>query len=281
MGTPETIPKGVYEHRQRDCTATVLRPQRQKGGKRMPYKTKEDRNKRQQLRRAVTKSGGTMPLLPPVSSTKPLGDVVGDWAAATLKVPSGPLRGQPYTLPRWQRDWITGALAPGVWEAGLCTSRKNGKTGLVSCLVLAHLLGPLHKTAWRCVVVSLTGQLASELRMAIEETAEISGLSLNSYRSPLPGHILGPDRSRVDILASDKATGHAIGADMVILDEAGLLQENSRDLWAACYSSISSRKGRMLAISIRGNGPMFDELAQRANTPESVGRNTRPRRIAP
>ena len=234
----------------------------------MPYKNPADRNKRQQLRRAAKKSGGTMPLLPAVSSTLPIGDLVGTWAEATLKVPTGPLIGQPFVIPPWQRDWITGALGPGVWESGLSTSRKNGKTGLVSALVLAHLLGPLHRAAWRCVVVSLTGQLASELRMAIEETAEISGLTLNSYRSPLPGHILGPDRSRVDILASDKATGHAIGADLVILDEAGLLQESSRDLWAACYSSISSRKGRMLAISIRGNGPMFDELAQRANTPE-------------
>ena len=234
----------------------------------MPYKNPADRNKRQQLRRAAKKSSGTMPLFAPVSSTMPVGDVVGDWAEKTLRVPFGLLMGQPFKIPGWQRDWLTNALAPGIREAALSCGRKNGKSGLIAALILAHMVGPLHTAEWRAIVVSLTGSLAAELRMAIEKTAAISGLSLSTYRSPLPGHIIGPNGTRCDILASDKSTGHSLGADLVILDEAGLLQENARDLWAACYSSISGRNGRLLCISIRGDGPMFSELADRANSPE-------------
>ena len=234
----------------------------------MPHKNKADRNRAQQIRRAAKKNVGKMPLPAMATVSMPAGDVIGDWAEATLKVPTGPLRGQPFKIPTWQREWITGAMGPGKREAGLSCARKNGKTGLVAAIVLAHMVGPLHVPDWRAVVVSLTGSLAAELRGAIEKTAEISGLNLNVYRSPLPGHILGPAGTRCDILASDKATGHAIGADLAILDEAGLLQETSRDLWAAVYSSVGGRNGRLMAISIRGDGPMFSELADRSGARE-------------
>ena len=232
----------------------------------MPYTNPQDKLRRQQIRRAAKKRAGMVPLPAMVANPAvPVGDLVGDWAELTLKVPSGPLRGQPFKVPQWQRDWISGALGPGIREAALSCGRKNGKSGLVAALVLAHLHGPLYRPDWRCVVVSLTGQLAAELRDAIERTAAISGLGLTVKRSPPPGHIIGPGGTRVDILASDKATGHAVGADLSIIDEGGLIPESGRDLWGAVYSSISGRNGRLLAISIRGDGPMFSELAERAH----------------
>ena len=230
----------------------------------MPYTDKAEKTKRQRERREAKKRAGMAPLPLPAVPGKLAGEVIGDWAEATLKVPSGPLRGQPFRIPTWQRCWISGAMAQGVREAGLSCARKNGKSGLIAAVVLAHLCGPFHRPDWRAVVVSLTGALAAELRDAIEKTAEISGLSLTVYRSPLPGHIIGPGGTRVNILASDKATGHAIGADLAIIDEGGLIQEAGRDLWGAVYSSISGRDGRLMVISIRGDGPMFSELSERA-----------------
>ena len=143
-------------------------------------------------------------------------------------------------------------------------ARKNGKSGLIAALLLAYLVGPLNQPEWRGLVVSLTGALAAELRDAITATAEASGLLLSTKKAPPPGEITGLNRARLTILASDKATGHAVGADLAIIDEAGLIQENLRDLWGAIFSSISGRDGRLLCISIRGDGPMFNELAERA-----------------
>ena len=132
---------------------------------------------------------------------------------------------------------------------------KNGKSGLIAALALAYLVGPLNATLWRGIVVSLTGILAGELRDAIELTANASGLSgITVKKYPPPGTIEGLNQASLSILASDRATGHAVGADLAILDEAGLLQENNRDLWNAVLSSTSGRDGRMLSISIQGMG---------------------------
>ena len=190
-----------------------------------------------------------------------------DWCPEHLRVPTGRLMSAPFSLDDWQADWLRGALAPGIMEAGLSVARKNGKSGLIAAMLLGYLTGPMAQPAWRAVVCSLTGPLAKELRDAIEATAFASGLgdAIQIFRSPPPGRIVGRFGSRCDFLAADKATGHAIGADMAIIDEAGLLPELKRGLWDAMLSSVSGRDGRMLCISIRGDGPMFGELAERAD----------------
>ncbi len=187
------------------------------------------------------------------------------WCEDVLRIPTGPLRGNPFAIQDWQRDFIQDALAPGVREAGLSVARKNGKSGLIAALLLAHLVGPLRSPLWRGAVVSLTGGLAAELRHAIEQTAAASGLDglINVKRSPPPGSIEGVGGAVLTLLASDRATGHAIGADLAVIDEAGLLEENRRELWNAVLSSISGRDGRLICISIQGRGPMFAEMRER------------------
>ena len=190
------------------------------------------------------------------------------WIQTELKVPNGPLAGQPFRIPTWQSDWFHSAYQKNIRESGLSISRKNGKSGFIAAILLAHLIGPLNVTDWRGVVTSLTGPLAKELRDAMESTALASGLydQIKVIKSPPPGKLVGKNGARVDLLAADKATGHAIGADLAIIDEAGLLQENKRALWNALFSSISGRDGRFWGISIQGDGPMFAEMEARDGT---------------
>jgi len=188
---------------------------------------------------------------------------VAEWSRQQLRVPTGPLRGRPFELPPWQVEYLEGALQPGVREAGLSVARKNGKSGLVAAYILACLAGPLYRPDWRCVVASLTGGLAKELRDAVQLTAEASGIVLDVRRSPPPGEV-ARGGARATFLAADKATGHALGADLAVLDEAGLLAEKSRDLWNAMLSSVSGRDGRLFAISVQGEGPMFAGLETRS-----------------
>ena len=190
------------------------------------------------------------------------------WASATLRVPTGPLSGQPFAIEDWQERFLRGAMASGVMEAGLSVARKNGKSGLIAAWLLCHLCGPLAAPGWRGIVVSMTGTLAKELKSAMVLTARISGIAtILPYETPPPGRILGERGTSVDFLAADKATGHAIGADIACIDEAGLLPEGMRDLWNAVFSSISGRRGRLFCISIRGDGPMFGELQEREGDP--------------
>ena len=235
----------------------------------MPFTDKEKRNAYMREYRARKRADNSPPMPVRADCKEDAGDVVAQWAESSLLVPTGPLRGQPYKLDSWQREWLTNALAPNIREAGLSVARKNGKSGLVAALLLAHLCGPLNGPNWRGVVVSLTGALAAELREAIRQTAEISGLidRLTIKASPPPGSITGQDGATLTILASDKATGHAIGCDIATIDESGLIPESGRELWNAVLSSVSGRDGRLLCISIRGHGPMFSELAERAGSP--------------
>ena len=235
----------------------------------MPFKQKTDRAA--YMRQYRQRKKGPPPDPPPAPAGDP-GTVACDWISQTLKIPTGPKMGEPFLLPNWQRDFIVAALGPGIREAGISVARKNGKSGAIAALFLACLVGPLNAPLWRGIVVSLTGQLAAELRDAITQTAEASGLDhlLNVRRSPPPGSIEGLQGAKVTILASDKATGHAIGADLAVIDEAGLIPESGRDLWNAILASTSGRDGCLLCISIRGDSPMFSELAERRDRPGVV-----------
>ncbi|MDD9990380.1 MAG: hypothetical protein OXP75_01125 [Rhodospirillales bacterium] len=191
------------------------------------------------------------------------------WIEDTLKVPNGPLAGRPFRVEGWQAEWLHEAFADGVREAGMSVARKNGKSGFIAAVLLAGLLGPMNRRDWRGVVTSMTGFLAAELRDAILSTAKASNLfdRISLYKAPPPGRIIGRRGARLDFLAADKATGHAIGCDLALLDEAGLMQENQRALWNAIFSSVSGRDGRFWAISIQGTGPMFAEMEKRAGSP--------------
>ncbi len=184
------------------------------------------------------------------------------WAEAKLKVPSGPLQGEPFLIDDWQQHFLREAHTAR--ESGLSVARKNGKSGLIAAYVLGHLVGPLNRPDWRGVVISLTGELAKELRLAISLTAEASGFEIIDRQTPQPGRVEGDRGAAVKFLASDRATGHAIGSDLAIIDEAGLLEETHRELWNAVLSSTSGRNGRLLCISIQGMGPMFKEMRDRA-----------------
>ena len=217
---------------------------------------------RQRESRKRDKAAAAVPSVPAlVAHGAPDMALALEWIGDTLKVPSGPLAGRPFVIEPWQAEWLLAASQPSIREAGLSIARKNGKSGLIAAMLLAYLVGPLNRWDWRGVVTSLTGPLALELRTAIEGTAKMSGIEgLRTVKSPPPGQLWGMNDAHVRFLAADKATGHAIGADLALIDEAGLLQENQRALWNALKSSISGRNGKFWCISIQGDGPMFGEL---------------------
>ena len=75
--------------------------------------------------------------------------------------------------------------------------------------------------------------------------------------------IFGRNGAYVTILAASEASGHAISTDLIVIDEAGLLKEKSRELWDNMLQSVSAKNGRLWAISIRADGAMFAELVKR------------------
>lgn len=241
-------------------------PNRMRAWRALPGNRERENRRRRERRAAARAAAATSPPMPPV--VVGCGDELAalvEWAESTLVVPAGRLRGRPFRVAGWQLAWLQESMRPGVMEAGLSVARKNGKTALIVLVILGFLCGPLNRGNWRAAVTSLTGKLAGELLQQLREIVTASGLTgVDMRATPSPGVVHGMRGARVDFLAADKATGHAVGVDLAIIDEAGLLDESKRALWNAMLTSTSGRDGRLWCISIRGDGPMFAELAERA-----------------
>ena len=202
------------------------------------------------------------------------------WSESTLIVPHGhPAAGAPMVLPAYALDWLRDALAPGIREGLLCVARKQAKSACIAVLVLGHLApgAPLYRRGWRAAVVSVNAAKAAELTRQAEEIARASGLTLavrstqpGLYFRRQPGLGIEVDGASCQVLASDRTAGHASGFDLVIVDELGLLHERDRPLLSGLRSSTSARDGRVLAISIKGDGPFIPELIERAADPTVV-----------
>ena len=225
-------------------------------------------------RRTKQAANGSTKLNAPKFTGAKAAKAISDWIARNLVVPTPPPRqGEPFRLSGWQSSWLQDAFAPGVKEAALSIARRNGKSFLIGVVLLAHLCGPLTRANWRAAVVSLTGKLASELREAVRQIAEASGLAdeIEVRTSPIPGFILGQQGTRVDILAADRSSGHAIGIDLGVCDETGLLENDQ------LYNSLpSATGGRDGGFSRSASGETVKSLSasvSAGNPRQSTGRS--------
>ena len=211
----------------------------------------------------------TPPVYPPTLPASDGVDLLAAWCAERLVVPPGhPLQGQAMTLPEYVRAFLADALQPATREALLCTARKNAKTAGLSLFVLGLLAGPLRRPGLRIGTVSITREKAGELLGQCRQIAEASNLEgLEFMRTPAPGMIRGPDGATAEFLSADKSAGHSSGFDFAIVDELGLMTERDRPLIAGMRSSTSARNGKLIALSIRGESPMLEEMISRRDLP--------------
>ena len=209
------------------------------------------------------------PALPQDTPPGDLVDAVASWAAETLKVPSGhKLAGEAMEIPAYGMSFLRDVMGDGVREGLLCTARKNGKSAIIACFVLALLAGPLRRPGLRIGTCSVNREKAGELLRHCKEIAEGSGLKgLEFMRTPAPGLIRASADSSAEFLSADKSAGHASGFDWAIIDELGLMTERDRELIAGMRTSTSARDGRMIALSIRGESPMLEEMIERRDLP--------------
>ena len=205
-------------------------------------------------------------LVEPVPVADPA-EVLAEWSASVLVVPPGhPLVGQPMALPKYGVEFLGDALTHR--ESLLCLARKNGKSAIVAVLCLGLLAGPLARPGLRIGTVSVSREKSAELYRQMRDIAEASELEgLEFRKSPAPGWVKADNGSTAEFLSADKVSGHASGFDVVIVDELGLMGEADRELIAGMRSSTSARDGRFIALSIRGESPLLEEMIDRAGLP--------------
>ena len=224
---------------------------------------------RDRRREAKRLAALTPPAIPPTLPASDAVDLLAAWCAERLIVPPGhPLEGQPMVMPDYVRLFLSDALQPGIKEALLSTARKNSKTGGIAMFVLGLMVGPLRRPGLRVGTVSITREKAGELLAQCRQIAEASGLEgLEFLRTPAPGLIRGPEGATAEFLSADKSAGHASGFDWSVIDELGLMTERERPLIAGMRSATSARNGKLIALSIRGESPMLEEMLDRRDLP--------------
>ena len=154
------------------------------------------------------------------------------YAHRFLRVPTGLRRGKPVELLDWQVDYLAGLFAPDTAIAALTLARKNGKTGLLACLILAYLddRGPLHESDACILAASTTEALANVLAGSVQSMARASEIELKRRQIPRPTSIEGAAGARLVVLPAERTAGaHGQSADLAVIDEAGLFESRLRE----------------------------------------------------
>lgn len=180
-----------------------------------------------------------------------------------LNVPSGKGAGKPFKLRKFQRKFINdvyGATDKNggrvVRRAILSLARKNGKTALIACLVLVHLLGPeavlngeIYSAANEREQAAIVFKYAAQI---IRSEPEL--LSMVKIVDSTKTMIFYGNGSVYRALSADAGTKMGLNPTVVIYDE--LAQSKNRDLYDALDTSMSAREEPLfIVISTQSNDP--------------------------
>ena len=222
-------------------------------------------------KRAAAKGGDLLGAAAVPISGRQRAKALCDWVEAELRVPEGPGVGERFRLMDWQREYFRGALDPAVREAGMSIGRRNGKSYSVALLCMGYLCGPLASAKHRAAAVSLTAPKSAILRDAIMGIAEASrsdAFGLQLRRTPYPGEITAAGGASILFLSADKAGAHGLGLNAAVVDEMGLMEERDRGLVSSLRQSLGGLDGQLIAMSVRGSSPLYEEMRERRHQPD-------------
>jgi phage terminase large subunit-like protein len=180
-----------------------------------------------------------------------------------LTVPSGDGEGKPFKLLPFQKEFIRAIYGPVdeegkrvVRRAILSLGRKNGKTALIACLVLVHLVGPeaitngeIYSAATTRAQASLVFKYAAQIVRADPELGGYIKIIDSTKRM-----VCYQNGSVYAAIAAEAGTAYGLNSSVVIYDE--LAQAKNRDLYDALDTSMAARREPlMIVISTQSNDP--------------------------
>lgn len=181
------------------------------------------------------------------------------------KVPEGDLLGQPMVLDQFQIDFVLatydGDGVHFVHTAVLSIGRKNGKTGLIAALLLAHIAGPEAVENSQIVSGALAkDQAAIVFRLArkiVEMSPELSKLVriLPSAKS-----LIGLSKNvEYNALSAEAKTKHGLSPILIIFDEAGQIRGPMNDFYTALETAQGAYE-RAMKIIISTQAPTAADM---------------------
>lgn len=168
--------------------------------------------------------------------------------------PDGAQVGQPMVLAEFQKQFIRDVYdnPHGTRRAILSVSRKNGKSGLIAGLLLAHLVGPEAKQNVQIASGALSKEQAALVFNLACKMVQLSP-KLSSIVRIIPSgkRLLGlPLNTEYKALAADGKTAHGLSLSLAILDEIGQVRGPQSEFIDAITTSQGAHEAPLLiAIS--------------------------------
>ena len=171
-----------------------------------------------------------------------------------IVTPDGAQVGQPMVLAEFQKQFIRDVYdnPAGTRRAILSVARKNGKSGLIAGLLLAHLVGPEAKQNAQIVSGAMSRDQAALVFNLASKMVQLSP-KLSSIVRIIPSgkRLLGlPLNTEYKALAADGKTAHGLSPVLAILDEIGQVRGPQSDFIDAITTSQGAHEAPLLiAIS--------------------------------
>lgn len=196
------------------------------------------------------------------------------------RVPEGPKVGQPITLAAFQKRFIL-AIYDGnrkVRRAYLAIARKNGKSALIACIMLAHLVGPEAVLNSQIVSGARSREQAAVVFKLASKMVQLSPeLSAIVRIVPSSRTLIGlPMNTEYRALAAEGTTAHGLSPILAILDEVGQVKGPQDDFIEAITTAQGAHDAPLL-IAISTQAPTDSDLfsiwlddAERSGDPSIV-----------
>jgi len=177
--------------------------------------------------------------------------------------PEGMLMGQLIKLEPFQRKFILAIYdnPVGTHSAYLSIARKNGKTALIACLLLAHLCGPEAVENSQIVSGAQSKEQAAVVFHLAQKMVELNQDLMSRVRIHPSGKKLTGLSKNVSYqaLAAEGKTTHGLSPVLAILDEVGQVQ-GPTDPFISAITTAQGAYENPLLIAISTQAPTAADL---------------------
>jgi len=167
-------------------------------------------------------------------------------------VPEGAHVGKPLKLAPFQKKFIKAVYdnKHGTRRAYLSIARKNGKSGLVAGILLAHLVGPEAKQNSQIVSGAMSRDQAALVFNLAAKMVQLSPQLSGIVRIvPSSKRLIGlPMNVEYRALAADGTTAHGLSPILAILDELGQVRGPQSDFVDAITTAQGAHEAPLLLV---------------------------------
>jgi phage terminase large subunit-like protein len=180
------------------------------------------------------------------------GEKVCEFIEKYCRVPEGDLVGQPVHLEDFQRRFILEVYDnPGGTHTGILSiGRKNGKTALIACLLLAHVCGPEAVHNSQIVSGAQSKEQAGVLFELARKMIALEPMLRKVTRvQPSIKRIIGLTRNvTYKALAAEGKTAHGLSPLIAILDEVGQIEGPTDKFVTAITTAQGAYRNPLLLV---------------------------------